>query len=68
LQIPKTSPFRSNANRRVDVHVLLDGAVKIFYKTEKIAALDSKTTLALAYIERTVRRRGFATASQPAIA
>ena len=26
------------------MHVLLDGAVEIFYKTEKIAAFDSKTT------------------------
>ena len=35
---------RSYANRRIDVHVLLDGAVEFFYKTEKIAAFDSKTT------------------------
>jgi hypothetical protein len=33
MQIPKTSPFRSYANRRVEVHVLLDGAVEIFYKS-----------------------------------
>ena len=44
LQIPKTSPFRSYANKRIDVHVLLDGAVEFFYKTEKIATFDSKTT------------------------
>ena len=44
LQIPRTSPFRSYANKRIDVHVLLDGAVEFFYKTEKIAAFDSKTT------------------------
>jgi len=44
FQIPKTSPFRSHANKRIDVHVLLDGAVQFFYKTEKIAAFDSKTT------------------------
>jgi len=44
LQIPKTSPFRSHANKRIDVHVLLDGAVEFFYKTEKIATFDSKTT------------------------
>ena len=44
LQIPKTSPFRSYANKRIDVHVLLDGAVEFFYKTEKIASFDSKTT------------------------
>ena len=44
LQIPKTSPFGSYANKRIDVHVLLDGAVEFFYKTEKIATFDSKTT------------------------
>ena len=44
LQIPKTSPFRSYANKRIDVHVLLDGAVEFFYNTEKIATFDSKTT------------------------
>ena len=44
LQIPKTSPFRSYANKRIDVHVLLDGAVELFYKTVKIATFDSKTT------------------------
>ena len=44
LQIPKTSPYRSHANKRIDVHVLLDGAVEFFYKTEKIATFDSKTT------------------------
>ena len=35
------------------MHVLLDGAVEIFYKTEKIAAFDSKTTHTIGYIERT---------------
>ena len=44
LQIPKISPFRSHANNRVEVNVMLDGAVEIFYKTEKIATFDSKTT------------------------
>ncbi len=44
FQIPKNSPYRSYANKRIDVHVLLDGAVEFFYKKEKIAAFDSKTT------------------------
>ena len=44
LQIPKASAYRSYANKRIDVHVLLDGAVEFFYNTEKIATFDSKTT------------------------
>jgi transposase len=59
LQIPKTSPFRSYANRRVDVHVLLDGAVEIFSKTEKIAAFDSKTTHALGLYRTHGKKQGF---------
>ena len=58
LQIPKTSPFRSYANRRVQVHVLLDGAVEIFYKTEKRSRPSTpKRRTQLAYIERSARRR-----------
>jgi hypothetical protein len=59
LQIPKTSPFRSYANRRVDVHVLLDGAVEIFYKTEKIATFDSKTTHTLGLYRTPAKKVGF---------
>ena len=59
LQIPKTSPFRSYANRTVDVHVLLDGAVEIFYKTEKIAAFDSKTTQTLGLYRTPAKKEGF---------
>ena len=57
LQIPKTSPFRSHANKRIDVHVLLDGAVEFFYKTEKIATFDSKTTHTIG-LYRTQRQEG----------
>jgi hypothetical protein len=32
FQIPKKSPHRSYANKRIDVHVLLDGAVEFFCK------------------------------------
>ena len=59
LQIPKTSPFRSYANKRIDVHVLLDGAVEFFYKTEKIAAFDSKTTHTLGLYRTNGKRVGF---------
>jgi hypothetical protein len=59
LQIPKTSPFRSYANRRVEVHVLLDGAVEIFYKTEKIAAFDSKTTHTIGLYRTQRNKEGF---------
>ena len=59
FQIPKKSPYRSYANRRVDVHVLLDGAVEFFYKTEKIASFDSKTTLALGLYRTHHKRESF---------
>jgi hypothetical protein len=59
MQIPKTSPFRSYANRRVEVHVLLDGAVEIFYKSEKIAAFDFKTTHTLGLYRTHAKKEGF---------
>jgi hypothetical protein len=59
LQIPKTSPFGSHANKRIDVHVLLDGAVEIFYKTEKIARFDSKTTHTMGLYRTPAKREGF---------
>ena len=59
LQIPKTSPFRSYANRRVEVHVMLDGAVEIFSKTKKIAAFDSKTTHAIGLYRTHGKKEGF---------
>jgi len=59
LQIPKTSPFRSYANRRVEVHVLLDGAVEIFYKCEKIAAFDSTTTHTIGLYRTLDKKEGF---------
>jgi transposase len=59
MQIPKTSPFRSYANCRVDVHVLLDGAVEIFYKSQKIAAFDSKTTHTLGLYRTRAKKEGF---------
>jgi transposase len=59
LQIPRTSPFRSYANKRIDVHVLLDGAVEFFYKTEKIAAFDSKTTHTIGLYRTHANKEGF---------
>jgi transposase len=44
FQIPRPSPHRSYANKKVHVHVLLDGAVELFYQEERIACFDSKTT------------------------
>jgi transposase len=59
LQIPKTSPFRSHTNKRIDVHVLLDGAVEFFYKKEKIASFDSNTTHTLGLYRTNGKREGF---------
>jgi len=59
FQIPKKSPYRSYANRRVDVHVLLDGAVEFFYKTERIASFDSKTTHAFGLYRTNNKREAF---------
>ena len=59
LQIPKTSSFRSYANKRIDVHVLLDGAVELFYKTVKIATFDSKTTHTIGLYRTHRKKEGF---------
>jgi len=59
LQIPKTSSFRSYANKRIDVHVLLDGAVELFYKTVKIATFDSKTTHTIGLYRTNGKKEGF---------
>ena len=44
LQIPKRSPFLCWAGKAVDVHVLLDGSVEIFYQHNRIARFDSTIT------------------------
>jgi len=59
FQIPKNSPPRSYAHKRIDVHVALDGSVKFFYKQQKIAAFDSKTTYALGLYRTNKKREGF---------
>ena len=59
FQIPKHSPSRSYANKRIDVHVLLDGAVEFFYQNEKIARFDSKTTHTIGLYRTIGKREGF---------
>jgi transposase len=59
FQIPKKSPYRSYSNKRIDVHVLLDGAVEFFYQNEKIARFDSKTTHAFGLYRTIMKREGF---------
>ena len=59
FQIPKKSPYRSYANKRIDVHVLLDGAVEFFYQKEKIARFDSKTTHVFGLYRTNAKREGF---------
>jgi hypothetical protein len=59
FQIPKQSPYRSYANKRIDVHVLLDGAVEFFYQNEKIARFDSKTTHTMGLYRTIGKREGF---------
>jgi transposase len=59
FQIPKKSPHRSYAHKRIDVHVLLDGSVEFFYKNEKIATFDSKTTHAFGLYRTNKKREGF---------
>jgi transposase len=59
FQIPKNSPPRSYAHKRIDVHVALDGSVQFFYKQQKIAAFDSKTTHAFGLYRTHKKREGF---------
>jgi len=59
FQIPKRSPFGSHSNKRIDVHVLLDGAVEFFHQKEKIASFNSKTTHTLGLYRTNAKREGF---------
>lgn len=59
FQIPKKSLHRSYSNRRIDVHVLLDGSVEFFNKQEKIAAFYSKATHAFGLYRTNEKREGF---------
>ena len=44
---------------RIEVRVLLDGAVEFFYKTETIAAFDAKKTHALGLYRTPKKQKGF---------
>jgi hypothetical protein len=46
FQIPKKTPARSYAGKRINVHVLLDGSVEFFFKEQRIARFDFKTACA----------------------
>lgn len=59
FQIPKKSPYRSYAHKKIEVHVLLEGSVEFFYKQEKIAAFDSQQTHAFGLYQTNKKREGF---------
>ena len=59
FQIPKKSPYRSYAHKKIQVHVLLEGSVEFFYKQEKIAAFDSQQTHAFGLYQTNKKREGF---------
>ena len=56
LQSPKRSPFLSWAGKAVHVHVLLDGSVEIYYKTDWIARFDSKTDCTIGLYRKNGKR------------
>jgi transposase len=60
FQIPKKSPYRSYAHKRIDVHIGLDGSLELFYKQDKIAAFDSKLPILPACFAITKNARAFA--------
>jgi hypothetical protein len=45
--------------KRIDVHVLLNGAVEFFHQKQKIARFDSKTTHAFGLYRTNGKREGF---------
>jgi hypothetical protein len=59
FQIPRKSPYRSYAHKRIDVHIGLDGSLELFYKQEKIATFDSKTTHAAGLFRNNKKPEGF---------
>jgi transposase len=59
FQIPRKSPQRSYAHKRIDVHVGLDGSVEFFYKYENIASFDAKTTHAFGLYPTHKKPEGF---------
>ena len=65
LQIPKRSPFLSWAGKAVHVHVLLDGSVEIYYKTDRIARFDSKTDCTIGLYRKNGKREVLAMDLKP---
>ena len=59
FQIPKNSPARCYAGKRINVHVLLDGSVEFFLKGEKIARFDFKTARAFGLYRTNSKRDMF---------
>ena len=53
FQIPKNSPSRSYAGKRINVHVLLDGSLEFFFKEQESPVSISKRLTPLDYIEPT---------------
>ena len=59
FQIPKNSPVRSYAGKRINVHVLLDGSVEFFFKEQTIARFDFKTARASGLYQTNSKRDMF---------
>lgn len=59
FQIPKNSPVRSYAGKRINVHVLLDGSLEFFFKEQRIARFDFKTARASGLYQRNSKRDMF---------
>ena len=57
FQIPKNSPFRSHAGKRIDVHVLFDGTVEFFFKNKESPASISKTAHAFGLYRTNAEKR-----------
>jgi len=56
LSLPRRSPFVSWAHKGVEVHVLLDGSVDIFFQRDRLARFDPKTARTIG-LHRTNGRR-----------
>lgn len=59
FQIPKNSPSRSYAGKRINVHVLLDGSLEFFFKDQSIARFDFETAHAVGLYRTNSKRETF---------
>ena len=59
FQIPKNSPSRSYAGKRINVHVLLDGSLEFFFKEQRIARFDFETAHAFGLYRTNSKRDMF---------